>query len=160
MAESGRVHHRLPAVVQHREGLEFSDRQSALGFGAEAEVAGRDVAADVSRHIGPPMVARDQFQSLEPTGMASHLGIMAEGDDAASKVRAVWDVDATAKIQEAVPIGPFPRTQGSVGCLPELPRSFGDGFVCRSANSLADVVQYIQLRSSELKAFKSACRED
>ena len=92
--------------------------------------------------------------------MASHFGIMAEGDDAASKVRAVWDVDATAKIQAAIPIGPFLRTQGSVGRLPELPRGFGDGFIRRSANSLADVAQYVQLRSSKLKAFKSACRED
>src|SRR6266699_2286333 len=99
--------HRLPAVVRRQEGLEFSDRQSALGFGAEAEVAGPDVAADVSRHIGPPIVARDQFQGLEPTGVAGHLGVVAEGDDVASKVRAVWDVDVAAKVQEAIPVGPF-----------------------------------------------------
>src|SRR6266446_1677492 len=90
--------HGLPAVVWRREGLEFSDRQSALGFGAEAEVAGPDVAADVSRHIGPPIVVRDQFQGLELTGVAGHLGVVAEGDDAALKVRGVWDVDAAAKV--------------------------------------------------------------
>src|SRR6266700_7795179 len=92
--------------------------------------------------------------------MASHLGVVAEGDNTAPKVRAVWDVDAAAKVQEAIPVGPLPRTQGSVGRLPELSRGFSDGFIHRGANSLADVAQYVQLWSSELKAFEGACRED
>src|SRR6267378_384321 len=92
--------------------------------------------------------------------MASHLGVVAEGDDTAPKVRAAWDVDAAAKVQETILVGPFPRAQGSVGCLPELSRGFSDGFVRRSANSLADVVQYVQFRSRELKAFQSVCHED
>src|SRR6267378_7948312 len=92
--------------------------------------------------------------------MAGHLGVVAEGDDTAPKVRAVWDIDAAAKVQEAISVGPFPRAQGSVGHLPELSRSFSDGFVHRSANSLADVAQYVQFWSRELKAFKGACHED
>src|SRR6266567_6199771 len=92
--------------------------------------------------------------------MAGHLGVVAEGDDTAPKVRAVWDVDAAAKVQEAIPVGPFPRAQGSVGHVPELSRGFSNGFVRRSANSLADVTQYVQFRSCKLKAFKGTCRKD
>src|SRR6266700_6822993 len=92
--------------------------------------------------------------------MVGHLGVMAEGDDTAPKVRTVWDVDAAAKVQEAILVGPFPRAQGSVGRVPELSRGFSNGFVRRSTNSLADVTQYVQFRSRELKAFKGACRED
>src|SRR6267143_6312655 len=92
--------------------------------------------------------------------MAGHLGVVAEGDDTAPKVRAVWDVDVVAKVQEAILVGPFPRAQGSVGRLPELSCGFSDGFVRRSTNSLADVAQYVQFRSRELKAFNGACSED
>src|SRR6267378_4000579 len=92
--------------------------------------------------------------------MAGHLGVVAEGDDMVPKVRAVWDIDAAVKVQEAIPVRPFPRAQGLVGRLPELSRGFSDGFVRRSANSLADVAQYVQFRSRELKAFQSVCHED
>src|SRR6266699_4775248 len=92
--------------------------------------------------------------------MAGHLGVVAEGDNTVPKVRAVRDVDAAAKVQEAILVGPFPRVQGSVGHLPELSRGFSDRFVHRSADSLVDVVQYVQFRSRELKGFKGARCED
>ena len=98
---------RVPSAFRDREGLEFSCREAAGDFGAEAEVAGRDVLADIAGHVGPPIVPGYEFQSLEPAGMTCDLGVVAEGDDAAAEVGRRWHVDLSAEVQESVTVRPL-----------------------------------------------------
>ena len=97
----------VPAAFRDWEGLEFSCWEAAGDFGAEAEVTGRDVLADIAGHVGPPIILGYELQSLEPAGMACDLGVVAKGDDAAAEVGGGWHVDAPVEIQESVVVRPF-----------------------------------------------------
>jgi hypothetical protein len=94
----------VPAAFRNREGLEFSGWEAAGYFGAEAEVAGRDVLADVSGHVRPPVVPGYELQSFEPAGVACDLGVMAKGDYTAAEIGGRWHVDSPAKVQESVAV--------------------------------------------------------
>jgi len=46
----------VPATFRDREGLELSCQEAAGDFGAEAEVAGQNVLANIVGHVGPPII--------------------------------------------------------------------------------------------------------
>ena len=47
---------RVPLFIQNREQLELANRRVLPRFCLEAEVAGTHILADVSRHLGPPVI--------------------------------------------------------------------------------------------------------
>ena len=98
-------------VFWNREWLEFPDQQVMLCLGPEAEVAGRDVSADVPGDIWPPVVPGDEFQGFKLASVPSYLCIMTEGDNALPKVRVQGDVNATTEIEETILFKPFSRLE-------------------------------------------------
>ena len=84
---NNKVHaHDIPAFFWDEEWLEFTGWLLVLDLGLEAEVAGGYIAANVLGHVGPPVVAQDQFQGLEPPSMSCNLGVMGKGDNAPMEV--------------------------------------------------------------------------
>ncbi|KDR66954.1 hypothetical protein GALMADRAFT_147593 [Galerina marginata CBS 339.88] len=49
----------VPPFFRDRERNKLSGRKTALGFGSEAHITGRDVPSDITRHIGPPIIPGD-----------------------------------------------------------------------------------------------------
>ena len=72
---AGQFHHEvdandIPSFFGGFGGVEFARRALALRFRVIAELAGSDVAADVSRHLRPPVVPRDEFEGFEASWVA------------------------------------------------------------------------------------------
>jgi len=68
----------IPAVFWNGERLEFANREAALRFGSEAEVAVSNILADESGHVRPPVIPGDELQCFEAAGMTSYSRVMAE----------------------------------------------------------------------------------
>jgi len=61
-----------------------------------------NIYAYILLHVWPPVASGDELQAFEAAWVSSHLGVMAERDYPAAEVGSVWDVDATAVVEEAV----------------------------------------------------------
>jgi len=46
----------VPPCIQHRERLKLANRRMSPRFRLEAKIASAHILADVSRHLGPPVV--------------------------------------------------------------------------------------------------------
>jgi hypothetical protein len=68
----------VPAIFRDRERLKFANGRTSLSFSAKARVTMGDILTHIPRHVWPPVVPGDKFQSLESSGMPGYLGVMAE----------------------------------------------------------------------------------
>src|SRR5271168_744942 len=100
--------------------MKFTGRWLSDHLGTQAHVTGRNIFADVSGHLGPPIVARDQLQRFPPSTMSSNFGVMAEGNNPTSKVCEVRDIDLTVEVQKTLGLGPLCRLDGMSRGLPEF----------------------------------------
>lgn len=87
--------HNIPTGLGNRERVEFSNWLMA-------EVACLAVLANVTRHLGPPIVVRDQLERLPVSGVASNLGVMVLQDDAIVQIRVVGDIDLVPEIEDLI----------------------------------------------------------
>jgi len=89
----------VPAVFWNGKRLEFANREAALRFGSEAEVAVSNILADESGHVRPPVIPGDELQCFEAAGVTSYPRVMAERDDSAAEVRGFWDIESSAVVK-------------------------------------------------------------
>ena len=94
---------RLPGCRWYGKGVQLSNWEVSLSFGAETEVTGGDVLAYVPRHLWPP------FQCLPPSGMSSYSSVVAKCYGPLSQIQVVGHVDLSAEVQYTVGEGPFCR---------------------------------------------------
>jgi hypothetical protein len=79
--------------------MELSDRRMTLGFGPIARIASLHVKTYESRHVGPPVVAREEFEGLPTTWMSSDSRIVMLRYDPAPEILIARHVDLTSEHQ-------------------------------------------------------------
>src|SRR5882762_566757 len=89
----------VPRCAWNRKRVELSNREMPLGFCPEAEVAGRDVLPHKSRHLGPPVVPRHQFQGLPSSGVSGNSGVVAEGNNTSAQVEGIRHISLSAEVK-------------------------------------------------------------
>ena len=94
---------------------------------ALALIASKDVALYVGGHLGPPVVARYQFERGMFSGVPGGRNIVTRLDDVVAQHLILWDVEFPAEIDEVLVFFPF---EGSVM---EMPRAgLSENVECRS----------------------------
>ena len=95
-----------------------------------AEVAVLDILADETQHLWPPVVAGDELQCLEVTGMTSDFGVMVLRHNAVMQLMVFWHVDFGMEEKKAVRFRPFSTTHGTMTLVfAKFTGSFGDGLL-------------------------------
>jgi hypothetical protein len=77
--------------------MEFTEGSSMLRFSPVAQITGLDIDADVSGHLGPPIVAGYKLEGLKAACMSSDACIVVLFDDTTPKVSIIRDIDLTAE---------------------------------------------------------------
>jgi hypothetical protein len=62
-----------------------------------AKVTGLDILTNVARHLRPPVVASDQFESFESTWVASDVSVVVLFDNPSAKLAVLWNVNLPSK---------------------------------------------------------------
>jgi hypothetical protein len=68
-----------------------------LQLSPAAKVTGFDVLADVARHLWPPVVVSNQFESFELTWVASDVGVMVLLNDPLAKLAVLQNINLFSK---------------------------------------------------------------
>jgi hypothetical protein len=77
--------------------MEFAEGSSMLYFSLVAQITGLDIDADVSGHLGPPIVAGYMLEGLKAACMSSDVCIVVLFDDTTPKVSVIRDIDLTTE---------------------------------------------------------------
>jgi hypothetical protein len=77
--------------------MEFAEGSSMLYFSLVAQITGLDIDADVSGHLGPPIIAGYELEGLKAACMSSNVCIMVLFDDTTPKVSVIGDIDLTVE---------------------------------------------------------------
>jgi hypothetical protein len=77
--------------------MEFTEGSSMLYFSLVAQITGLDIDADVSGHLGPPIVAGYELEGLKVACMSSDACIMVSFDNTTLKVSVIRDIDLTVE---------------------------------------------------------------
>jgi hypothetical protein len=67
---------RAPTLLRNLGRVQFTDREFPERLSPAAQVASRNVPADVTGQLGPPVVPGDKLQRLEAAGMSGDLGVV------------------------------------------------------------------------------------
>jgi hypothetical protein len=78
-----------------------------------AKIAGPDILTYVARHLWPPVVASDQFESFELTWVSRNVSVVVLLDNPAAKLTVLWDVDLFSKQHQPLRLRPL--------CTPHCP---------------------------------------
>ena len=97
----------FPWGGRNRNGDEFSFRFFREGFGSSSEIASFDVVGDESSHVGPPVIARNQFVCFPTARVSGDRGVMMKLKDFSSEVFVVRNVDLSSEEDESLFLGPF-----------------------------------------------------
>jgi hypothetical protein len=68
-----------------------------LYFSPVAQITGLDIDANVSGHLGPPIVAGYELEGLKAACMSSDACIVVLFDDTTPKVSVIRDIDLTVE---------------------------------------------------------------
>jgi hypothetical protein len=77
--------------------VELTDRSSTLHFCPVTQITGLDIDANVTGHLGPPVVAGYKLEGLEAACMSSDACIVVLLDDTTPQVSVFGDIDLTAE---------------------------------------------------------------
>src|SRR3979490_2158664 len=72
-----------------------------------AKIAGLDVLTYVARHLVPPVVASDQFEGFEPTGVARDVRVMVLLYDPSAKLAVLWNINLSSKHPQPLRLRPL-----------------------------------------------------
>src|SRR3979490_2536640 len=78
-----------------------------LQFSSAAKIAGLDVLTYVTRHLRPPVVARDQFKGFETTWVASDVSVMMLLDNPSAKLAVLWNIHLSSKHHQPLRLRPL-----------------------------------------------------
>jgi hypothetical protein len=87
----------VPWCLRCLRGVELTDRSSMLYFRPVTQIAGLDIDADVTGHLGPPVVAGDELEGLEAACMSCDARIVVLLDDTTPQVSVTGDIDLTTE---------------------------------------------------------------
>jgi hypothetical protein len=77
--------------------MELAEGSSMLYFSPVAQITVFNVHADVTGHLGPPIIAGYELEGLEAACVSSDACIVVLLDDTTPKVSVVGDIDLTAE---------------------------------------------------------------
>jgi hypothetical protein len=77
--------------------MELTKGLLMLYFSPVAQITGLDIDADVSGHLGPPIVAGYELEGLKAACMSSNACIVVLFDDTTPKVSVIRDIDLTTE---------------------------------------------------------------
>jgi hypothetical protein len=77
--------------------MEFAEGSLILYFSPVARITGLDIDADVSGHLGPPIIAGYELEGLKVACMSSDTCIVVLFDDTTPKVSVIRDIDLTTE---------------------------------------------------------------
>ena len=129
--------------------MEFPKRLTTLELGSDAHVTGSSVLTNEPRHLWPPVVSRNQFQSLEPSWVSSNEGVMVLLYNAPAEIFVIRNIDLASENKQTIVVRPLcivntPMALILVQCL----GSFSNGFLQGSiAYTVSDITQDIALLS-------------
>jgi hypothetical protein len=72
--------------------MELAEGSSMLYFSPVAQITGLDIDADVSGHLGPPIIAGYELEGLKAACMSSNACIVVLFDDTTLKVSVIRDI--------------------------------------------------------------------
>src|SRR3979490_1963683 len=94
-----------------------------LQLSLAAEIAGLDILTDVARHLWPPVVASDQFESFETTWVAGDVGVVVLLYNPSAKLAVLRNVNLSSKHHQPLRLRPL--------CTPHHPStSIPSKFAC------------------------------
>jgi hypothetical protein len=73
--------------------VELTDRSSTLHFHPVTQITGLDIDANVTGHLGPPVVAGYELEGLEAACMSRNARIVVLFDDTTPQVSVIGDID-------------------------------------------------------------------
>jgi hypothetical protein len=77
--------------------MELAEGLSTLYFSPVAQITGLDIDADVSGHLGPPIIVGYELEGLKAACMSSDACIVVLFDDTTPKVSVIGEIDLTAE---------------------------------------------------------------
>jgi hypothetical protein len=77
--------------------VEFAEGSSMLYFSLVAQIIGLDIDANVSGHLGPPIIAGYKLKGLKATCISSDACIVVLFDNTTPEVSVIRDIDLTAE---------------------------------------------------------------
>ena len=86
----------VPRCVGNGQGVKFAVGFMARRLGATAQIAGLGIKTYMSAQARPPIVARNQFEGLEPSRVSRDARIVMLLENPTSKVFVVRDIDLAA----------------------------------------------------------------
>src|SRR3979490_3089542 len=95
-----------------------------LQLSSAAKIAGLDVLTYVTRHLRPPVVARDQFQCFETTWVAHDVSVMMLLDDPSARLAVLWNIHLSSKHHQPLRLRPLSTPHCSP---PSIPPKFARG---------------------------------
>jgi hypothetical protein len=137
--------------------VQLPDQKPSECLGPTAQVAGRNVPADVSGYLGPPVVLGDELQRLEVASMTSDPGIVVLLQNLAAQILVPRDNILATEVQESGLDVPLGRLGGSgTSDLEDLARCQRDGLlnVRVRCEGIPNVSEEGDLRSDNNNAFE------
>jgi hypothetical protein len=77
--------------------VELTDRSSTLHLHPVAQITGLDIDANVTGHLGPPVVAGYELEGLEVACMSGNARIVVLLNDTMPQFSVFGDIDLTAE---------------------------------------------------------------
>ena len=94
--------------------MKLSSWTALLNLSLETGVTCFHILANVAGHLWPPVVAGDKLQRFPVSSMPCDLGVMVLGDNAASQLWVIGDIDSVSETEESIILRPL----GGVERLP------------------------------------------
>src|SRR3979490_1986434 len=95
-----------------------------LQFSSAAKIAGLDVLTYVTRHLRPPVVARDQFKCFETTWVASNVSVIMLLNNPSAQLAVLWNIHLSSKHHQPLRLRPLSTPHRSP---PSIPLKFARG---------------------------------
>src|SRR3981189_2044227 len=89
-----------------------------LQLSSATKIAGLDVLTYVAGHLWPPVVASDQFEGFEPTGVASDVHVVVLLDNPSAKLAVFWNVNLPSKQHQPLRLRPLRTPHHSSPSIP------------------------------------------
>src|SRR3981189_1795814 len=78
-----------------------------LQLSLAGEITGFDILTDVVRHLCPPVVASDQFESFKSTWVAGDVGVVVLLDNPSAKLVVLWNINLSSKHHQPLRLRPL-----------------------------------------------------
>src|ERR1700712_5856657 len=109
---------RVPTLRWGLGRVQLTDWELPERFGSAAQITGCNVPADVTGHLGPPVVPGGELQHLEATGMTGEPGVVVLLQNPTAEVFVPRNNNLTAEVEQ--PSVNMPLGGPGRACTPNL----------------------------------------